>query len=552
MAVTHTGHTGVFLNAVSSGSTDTLTPSGSEGAVSVGATWLTATGVTLSTLKHGSGGTDIPLVTDSTIDDTQYSRTLKARGHCLAVGSTAQGVYATFSGATFASIVAHVDDGVDQATPAAGGFSASAITGVEVGGTPQTLDVTKTGISCAVGDMLNYFGIWQTQTGSNPVSDVTSSTGTITSKPTTGIYTRGGGAYDTADGTSETATLTGVSPSYYSGYPYSASYQPAMAGIIVGFVVQQSGGGGAVDVNPDTEQLELTDYNPSVHLDTYVNQTSESLVLTDNTQTVSVIKYTEVSQGNESLELTDYNPSVSVDNRVSPNVEALIFTDFSAGVTVEVPVYQNTESLLLTDYQANVLVDNRVDPNTESLLLTDYSHTVDVLAGTVVNQALEQLVLTDYSVSIHLDTQVNVNKEELLITDYSADVTAEVPSIEKPTPKGSGGGGRYYYWTPEQIPEGKSGVLKYQKSAIDYELERLLKLSIERENKAKQAAKIADKALESWDAVASIQRASKEVEKEIQRMMSVNKLTEVQARKKLKTLREEEDLILALLIMEVA
>lgn len=200
------------------------------------------------------------------------------------------------------------------------------------------------------------------------------------------------------------------------------------------------------------------------------------------------------------------------------------------------------ESLTLTDYPAPIGVSVSVINPTEALTLTDYPASIGTNA--------ESLVLTDYPASVEASGAIEVisSAEILYLSDYQAQVSYQVPQTGS---TGGGAGGRYSgAWTPSQEPV--KATQRFARSEIDEELARLLKLAIEREDKAKLAQKIADRAKQSWDSVSSIQRATRELETEIQRLMQTHKISEQAARKKLKSLKDEEDLILALLLMEVA
>ena len=115
---------------------------------------------------------------------------------------------------------------------------------------------------------------------------------------------------------------------------------------------------------------------------------------------------------------------------------------------------------------------------------------------------------------------------------------------------GRGSSGRYYTWAPEELPKGDF-VLEYKKTKEDIELERLLKEAIEREDLAKQARKIAKKLKDNVNAVYDIRTAARHISEEVQNLQQKTQLTQKKAQQKLERLKEEEDLILSLILMDL-
>lgn len=119
-----------------------------------------------------------------------------------------------------------------------------------------------------------------------------------------------------------------------------------------------------------------------------------------------------------------------------------------------------------------------------------------------------------------------------------------------PASTGRGSSGRSYTWSPE--PEYKKDkVLKYKKSLADLELEKLLKAAIKRDDLAASAKKIADKLNKDVSAVSHIRDAARVVSDELNQLMVTQGLSQKVAQKRLDALREEEDLILSLILMEM-
>lgn len=113
-----------------------------------------------------------------------------------------------------------------------------------------------------------------------------------------------------------------------------------------------------------------------------------------------------------------------------------------------------------------------------------------------------------------------------------------------------GSSGRYYTWSPEEIPKGDF-VRKYEKTKEDAELERLLAAAIKREDLAKQAKKIADKLGDNVNAVSDLRRAARHVGDEVENLQQKHHIEQKTAQKRLQKLKEEEDLILSIILMEL-
>ena len=138
------------------------------------------------------------------------------------------------------------------------------------------------------------------------------------------------------------------------------------------------------------------------------------------------------------------------------------------------------------------------------------------------------------------------------------DFAAGTVSAPAPAPAPSGGGsaggryvnqrtGRAIHWTPDVIWEADH-VYKYKKTKEDYELERLLKEAIKREDLEKQAKKIAKVAQDKVTSVQDVSRAARAVERELLTLQQTSKLTQKEAEKRQRKVKEEEDLIIALLL----
>jgi len=236
MAVSYTGHAASSWQTASAINTGALSPSGSEGVVGAGIVWDGS--ATITAVTHGSGGPAMSAVSGATADYTT-GLSIHGRGYARAVGSSSAGIWVTWSGAVTGSVLGIVQDGADQTTPTASGFGSSGSQAPVAGSSPATLTLTNSSISCAVGDMVNNFAFFQSQLSS--MSGISSTSGTEVDQVAL-TFRMSAAYYDTCDSTSETANATGTCPAfYYTGYGY---YSPRLSGVQVGFVIQQSGGGG--------------------------------------------------------------------------------------------------------------------------------------------------------------------------------------------------------------------------------------------------------------------------------------------------------------------
>lgn len=236
MAVSYTSASASSWVSVDNAATGSLAPSGSEGVVGVGVIWNGT--ATITSVKHGSGGSDFSAVSGATADYTTGTN-MHARGYVRAVGSTTNSVNVVWSAAVTGLVHAICQDGANQTTPAVSGFGASGTQAPVAGSSPATKTLTNSSISCAVGDMVNLFAYYQCALVVS-MSGISSTSGTEVNQTGSGFH-MGASYYDTCDSTSESANSTGTCPSfYYSGYGF---YSPRISGVQVGFVVQQSGGG---------------------------------------------------------------------------------------------------------------------------------------------------------------------------------------------------------------------------------------------------------------------------------------------------------------------
>ncbi len=138
---------------------------------------------------------------------------------------------------------------------------------------------------------------------------------------------------------------------------------------------------------------------------------------------------------------------------------------------------------------------------------------------------------------------------------FSAGVVSTPTPTPTPTGGGSSGGryinqrtGRAIHWAPDTVGS-PSRAFQYKKTKQDYELEELLKAAIKREDLEREAKKIAQKASERVTSVQDVSRAARAVEREVLSMRRSDALSNIQ--KKLQKIKEEEDLIIALLLSDI-
>lgn len=238
MAVTHLGAGDIAVTTASSAS---ATPAGSptSGAVVGIITWNGT--ATLSTVKMGSSGPGMSLATGS--NGSIGTGTLKknAATYVYPCGSSPAGVYVTLSGTSNIHISAQTKDGVDQTTPASGGFYATGTDPFSVGNAPNTLAITKSSIAATTTDDQVVYGGWCQCNAIRTMLASSSSTADaeISDRQLSSIAAAG--YYDQADTSSETATITFSTQQYYS--TSLGWYGSALEGIITGCVIEAAGGG---------------------------------------------------------------------------------------------------------------------------------------------------------------------------------------------------------------------------------------------------------------------------------------------------------------------
>ncbi len=154
------------------------------------------------------------------------------------------------------------------------------------------------------------------------------------------------------------------------------------------------------------------------------------------------------------------------------------------------------------------------------------------------------------------DSSVDEGDQYHLLNLYSGITLDGTPAApEAPAAaRGSGASGRFYTWTPDDQPKVRDYVRQYQKTAEDIELERLLKIAVRKEQAAERARiakKIAKEAGRKVTSVQDIARASQQVSREIITLQQTHKLTQKAAQDRLERLKDEEDIILSILLSEI-
>lgn len=125
-----------------------------------------------------------------------------------------------------------------------------------------------------------------------------------------------------------------------------------------------------------------------------------------------------------------------------------------------------------------------------------------------------------------------------------------VPPPVVAKPRGSGSSGRFFTWTPDKV-HNPDKVLQYTKTDLDFELERLLKAAIKREQLAKDAKHIAQVLGRNVNAVSDMHRAARHVEREILTLSQTNKMSQAEHSKQQRKLMDEEDIIMSILLSEI-
>jgi len=180
---------------------------------------------------------------------------------------------------------------------------------------------------------------------------------------------------------------------------------------------------------------------------------------------------------------------------------------------------------------------------------TSYSISPSVEAGWSFNTSTAELVIdTDDTNSFGPYTVTGTNAGGSDNSNaFDIAVTAAVVDTGY---RGGGSSGRYYTWAPEELPKGDF-VRKYEKTAKDDELERLLKEAIQRDLESKKAAHIASVAAERVTSVQDIARAADHVGKEVLKLQQTHKISQDIAQKRLRRLKDEEDIIISILLSEI-
>lgn len=240
MAVTHLNAGDI---AISSASSISASPTGSptSGATVAVITWRGA--ATISTVKHGSSGPDMTLVTGSNGSVNSGTDKKNAATYVYPNGSSPAGAYVTFSATVSCHISVQLKDGVDQTTPASGGFYVTGFDPFSVGFSPNTLAITKSSIAATATDDQVIYGGWCECNALRTMLASSSSTADAEISDRLLGSIAAAGYYEQADSSSETATITFSTLQYYStvagGY-----YGSDLEGIISGCVIEAVASGG--------------------------------------------------------------------------------------------------------------------------------------------------------------------------------------------------------------------------------------------------------------------------------------------------------------------
>ena len=391
---------------------------------------------------------------------------MHARGYVRAVGSTTNSVNVVWSAAVTGLVHAICQDGANQTTPAVSGFGASGTQAPVAGSSPATKTLTNSSISCAVGDMVNLFAYYQCALVVS-MSGISSTSGTEVNQTGSGFH-MGASYYDTCDSTSESANSTGTCPSfYYSGYGF---YSPRISGVQVGFVVQQSGGGGP---SPKSEPvtpgaLTLTGFAPvgfrpripepvtagALHLSGFAPDytikspplgiaiPAGSLILTGFVPEYFRPFIRETIPAS-TLHLTGYTPEYSVFTRYVPepvSAGSLILTGLAPEFTIfsrYIPTPIDQGALTLTGYAPGFNIftgQTREEIPAGSLNLTGFAPEFripfirePIIAGT--------LTLTGYAPEFNIpqDIGIEIPSNVIQLSGYAPGFKIPVTSVEKPT-----------------------------------------------------------------------------------------------------------------------
>ncbi len=170
----------------------------------------------------------------------------------------------------------------------------------------------------------------------------------------------GGNDFDVVGGRILTTAGTGT-----PGVASHPRIQPRSAQILQ-FRENASSG---LTVNDSSESLTLTENSETISLSLDVQDASESLTLTENSETIGLT--VDVQDASESLEITEYPETIGLSLNVVDSSEALTLTEFDETVTTSSgQVNDTSEALVLTENQETITLDLTVNDSSEGLTLT--------------------------------------------------------------------------------------------------------------------------------------------------------------------------------------
>ena len=152
--------------------------------------------------------------------------------------------------------------------------------------------------------------------------------------------------------------------------------------------------------------------------DVSVDATSDPLVITENTVTISAD--TSLQSGFDALVITENTVATKADSTVQAGFDALIVTPASATVSTvaNVDVSATTDALIITANAATVDAEINIASTTDVLNITE--NQAGVNAETNVNVSIDPLILTALAALIVEDTNLQAGYDSLVVTGNTA------------------------------------------------------------------------------------------------------------------------------------
>jgi len=234
----------------------------------------------------------------------------------------------------------------------------------------------------------------------------------------------------------------------------------------------------------------------------------------------------------------------------------LLADDVESSSEVTTPSVGQEHGLLANDVESASEVTSPAIGQEHALLANDIESASEFSSPAVGQE--HALLANDIESASELSTpsitEVPAGTDALLANDIESASQVSVPSLSvigAATSTGSSGGARYagrvWAWTPE--PK-KTTKIRFD-TEREERLKKLIEQTLKRKKRQKELERIAKIAAENAHAAQDIHRITDQLERELITMSRLKEISEKKRIEKVHQLREEEDIIVALLLMDI-